>query len=104
MDCITLETFFLGDTISGQVEGANLDSIDFFLLFYVERRTPVKITKAEMTKAADNTYNWAISSATSKTMNEGLNIGELCLKNGDVSILKFNAFYMADDKSKTYLP
>lgn len=103
MACTSLSNFFLGDTISGQVEGANLDEIDFFLLFYVEMRTPVKITKAQMTKVADNIYNWAISSATSKTMNEGLNIGELCLK-GNVSILKFNAFYMADDKSKTFLP
>lgn len=96
-----LTRLFRGATISGLVEGANLDANNFFILFYVDRRKALKIAKSDMVKADVNKYSWVITSELSAKMDLGTHIWEMCIENNDTDIgKKKQAFFMEDSLSK----
>ena len=100
LDIIT-EPIQKGSTISGDISSdtEDLTALEFFLLFYVDRRKPVKISKSEMTLAESGAYNWALTSQVTKNMDAGQYIMELCLSNGGVTIKKEQVFVLEESES-----
>lgn len=103
--CSKPDPILKGSTISGTItsDSADLEAIDFFLLFYVDRRKPTKIAKSDMSLAEANVYNWSLASQVTAGMDSGQHIGELCLENSGVIIKRFEAFSLEDSESAKFL-
>lgn len=91
---------YRGEDISASISGTDLATIDFFLLFYVERRNYIKIEKADMIQADLTTYNFIISSLVSKGMDLGQHMVELWRVPELKRMKKAQAFFMKDSQGK----
>lgn len=100
-----IEPILKGSTISGDISSSteSLENLDFFLLFYVDRRRPIRIDKGDMILTEAGAYNWVIESERTKVMDAGQYYGEVCLVNGGVLIKKYKAFVLGESESAKQL-
>ena len=91
---------YRGTDIQASINGADLATIDFFLLFFVDRRKYIKVSKSQMTQATLTKYTFTIPAATTKTMDLGQHIMELWRENGLKDMEPVNVFFMKDSQGK----
>lgn len=93
---------YRGADIQASLNGADLSTIDFFLIFYVERRNAfIKVEKSEMIQASSTKYTFTIPSETTKNMELGQYVMEMWRINGTNDMEPVNVFFMKDSKGKT---